>query len=204
MDNFTNQNNGMTNESGNTYSYDYMNNANATYSQPVQSQDFSQAQSSVQQDYSQPGTYTGATAAWQAQKQAQQQNNAYAQSYQNQYNGAPMNDYGYNNYSAPQPKKPLIGISIASMVLGILSIICCCFLGYWTLILSVTSLVLGIIAMVKDYAGKGMAVAGVICSGISIVLLLILLVVSLTGSAMIEDFVNDLYRELGYEYRYRY
>ena len=67
MDNFTNQDNNMQNTAGgNTYSYDYMNNAantNGDYSQPQ----------NVAQDYTQPGTYTGATAAWQAQKQAQRQ-----------------------------------------------------------------------------------------------------------------------------------
>lgn len=202
MDNFTNQDNNMQNTAGgNTYSYDYMNNAantNGAYSQPqTAAPDYTQSQT-VAQDYTQPGTYTGATAAWQAQKQAQQQANAYNQSYQAQYN-APV-----GGYAPAQPKKPLIGLAIASMVLGILSILCCCFIGYWSLILSLTGIVLGIIALVKDYAGKGMAVAGVICSGISIVLILILIIISFTGSAMLEDLMNDIYREIGYEYGYRY
>lgn len=195
MDNFTNQDNNMQNTAGgNTYSYDYMNNAantNGAYSQPqTAAPDYSQPQN-VAQDYTQPGTYTGATAAWQAQKQAQQQANAYAQSYQNPYN-APMG----GGYAPVKPKKPLIGISIASMVLGILSLCCCCWSFRWTMIVpiafAITGIVLGAIAISKDYAGRGMAIAGVACSIIYIALLLIFYIMLFSGVAFVTDFMRDL------------
>ena len=204
MDNFTNQDNNMQNTAGgNTYSYDYMNNAantNGAYSQPqTAAQDYSQPQTAAQdytqsqnvaQDYTQPGTYTGATAAWQAQKQAQQQANSYAQSYQNPYN-APMG----GGYAPVKPKKPLIGIAITSMILGILSILCCCYsfaplLKFVPITFAIASIIFGVIALVKDYAGKGMAIAGVICAGIYIVLVIIFYVMYFSGVAMAKDFME--------------
>ena len=210
MDNFTNQDNNMQNTAGgNTYSYDYMNNAantNGAYSQPqtaapdytqpqTAAPDYTQSQN-VAQDYTQPGTYTGATAAWQAQKQAQQQANAYAQSYQNPYN-APM-----GGYASVQPKKPLIGLAIASMVLGILSILLCCWSLTWAMIFpitfAITSIVLGAIAITKDYAGRGMAIAGVACSIIYIALVIIFYILLFSGVAFVTDFMNDVVRAFSY------
>ena len=184
MDNFTNQDNNMQNATGgNTYSYDYMNNAantNSAYSQPQ----------NTTPDYSQPGTYTGATAAWQAQKQAQQQANSYAQSYQNPYN-APVG----GGYAPIKPKKPFIGFAITSMILGILSILCCCYsfapvLKFVPLTFAIASMIFGIIALVKDFSGRGMAIAGVVCSGIYIVLILLFWLMYYSGVAMAKDFME--------------
>lgn len=69
--------------------------------------------------------------------------------------------------------RPNPGLAIASMVLGILSIVlfCCC--GW---VLGIVGLALGIVALMQlpdtpqARSARGMALAGVICSGISIVL----------------------------------
>jgi hypothetical protein len=66
-------------------------------------------------------------------------------------------------------------MAIASMVLGILSIpsCCCAFIGTP---LSIAAVVLGIVAMQKikaepqSWTGQGMAVAGIACGGVGILL----------------------------------
>ena len=54
------------------------------------------------------------------------------------------------------------------MVLGILSILCCCF---WPIsgMFALASLVLGIISLSKKCSGKGMAIAGITCSSVALV-----------------------------------
>lgn len=91
-----------------------------------------------------------------------------------QYN-QPYNPYYANMaYSYPgMPMQPqgngMMGISIASMVLGIISIICC-FMMLFNFLLVIPGLVFGIIAVVKKYDGKGMAIAGIVCCSVGLVL----------------------------------
>ena len=78
------------------------------------------------------------------------------------------------------------GFGIASLVLGILSLICCCF---WPVSLTcgIVAIILGIVAVYNKYDGKGMAIAGIVLGAISIVFMILLLV--LVGSAgMLEAF----------------
>ena len=181
MDNFTNSENNTQNttQPNGTYSTDYMNNSTAqstvsqenTYAQnDAYAQNNAYAQSGV---YTQPNTYTGATAAWQQQQQQQQQ----------QYNN--VNAYNTNmyNYNAAPQNKEKIAFAIISLVCGILSIVCCCWIGLFNLIFAIPSIVLGIIAIKKKYAGKGMAIAGIICSAVGILLGIVLLVFMLAGLA---------------------
>ncbi len=70
------------------------------------------------------------------------------------------------------------GLAITSMILGILSIPFCCCGGFGSP-LPITGLVLGIIAMNKIrsapqmYKGGGMAIAGIACSAVGLILNLI-------------------------------
>ena len=84
-------------------------------------------------------------------------------------------------YSVPEePKKEggYIGVAIASLVCGILSLLCCpiaccgscC--GGLNVLLAIAAIVLGIIALVKAFEGKGMAIAGLVCGGIALVLMI--------------------------------
>lgn len=70
--------------------------------------------------------------------------------------------------AAPEPK----GLSIASMVLALVSVL----FGF-TFLLPITALVLGIVGLRREPAGRGMAVAGVIISGLILLVWGILLVV---------------------------
>lgn len=95
----------------------------------------------------------------------------------------PQQDYSYQ-YSNIHPeggtwnaqqntfeeKEPSKALAIVSMVLGIISLCCCWCFGYSGLLLSAAALVCGIVALVKNMNGKGMAIAGVICGGIALIL----------------------------------
>ena len=77
--------------------------------------------------------------------------------------------YTHQGYAQSQKGNGMIGISIAGMVCGIISILSC-FLVIFNFILAVPGLIFSIVALVKNYNGKGMAIAGVICSAIGMIL----------------------------------
>jgi hypothetical protein len=83
--------------------------------------------------------------------------------------------YGVNPvpvYMAPpQPR----GLSVASMVLGLVSI----FFGF-TFVIPLTGLILGLFGLKREPAGRGMAVTGVILSGLMLAGW-VLLIVFVTG-----------------------
>jgi len=64
------------------------------------------------------------------------------------------------------------GFAITSMVLGIVALVFG-FVAFLSIPAAIVGLVFGIIALVKKYAGRGMALAGVITSGLSILLSII-------------------------------
>ena len=68
-----------------------------------------------------------------------------------------------------------IGYSIASLVCGILGLLCCC-CGFFGLILSAAGVILGIISLNKNCEGKGMAIAGIVCGGIGAAFTLITII----------------------------
>lgn len=74
-------------------------------------------------------------------------------------------DYNQNmNSQMPnQPKQSGSGFAIASMVLGILSIVFACCYGIG-LVLAIIGLILGVLALKQQRPGKGMAIAGVVTS----------------------------------------
>lgn len=93
------------------------------------------------------------------------------QDYSNQY----PNQYP-NSWQPMQPQQPAPeekkGFAIASLVLGICSIVlmCCCCTNVIT---APISIVLGIISLATHRGGKGMSIAGIILSALSILLLFI-------------------------------
>ncbi|MDE7097994.1 MAG: DUF4190 domain-containing protein, partial [Ruminococcus sp.] len=78
-----------------------------------------------------------------------------------------FNPYNYNeNFNPNPPQQKPIWASVTSFVLGIMNICLCCCTTY---IFAPLSLIFGIIALSKKWAGKGLAIAGVILSSISII-----------------------------------
>ena len=100
-----------------------------------------------------------------------------------------------NHYQPNTPHTPMVyvqapmfvqsppqGLSVASMVLGLVSI----FFG-WTFLVPLLGLILGLIGLKKEPAGKGMSVTGVILNGLMItgwvLLVMLLLGVGMFGTA---------------------
>ncbi len=127
-------------------------------------------------DYSQPGTFTGETAQWQANN-TQEELPTYTESFGNAY-----------SYEAPvyeetaKENNGKIGISITSMILGIVSFVCCPIYFWWIDgILAIVSIVMGIVSVKNKYAGKGMAIAGIICAALALVFAGIMLALFILG-----------------------
>jgi len=70
------------------------------------------------------------------------------------------------------------GLAIASMVCGIISYMCC----YFSFFVSIPGLILGIISLSKKQDGRGMAIAGVILSAISIAFYIIVIILVIVFS----------------------
>ncbi len=83
-------------------------------------------------------------------------------------------------------KKP-IGMAVASMVTGICALVFSCCIPVIPFLLAVISLILGIISIKTGRGGKGMAIAGVVCSIISLIPAIIVVVgrSALIGAGML-------------------
>lgn len=71
------------------------------------------------------------------------------------------------------------GFAIAGLVCGILSIVCCC-AWYISGILGILGLVFSIMVLTKKLPGRSLAIAGVICAGIGVILAVIMMVIVLS------------------------
>lgn len=85
-------------------------------------------------------------------------NQSYQQNQQPNY-GQPIPPYGYRE---PERK----GFAIASLVLGILSLVLCCIYGGF---LGILGLIFGIISLAKKESKMGMAIAGIITSAFGLI-----------------------------------
>lgn len=106
-------------------------------------------------------------------------------------------DGGYEHY-VPEPEEGP-GFAIAGMVCGILSILCCC-VWYLGLVLSIVGLVLSIIALRQHKPGRGMAIAGIVCSAIGLGIGLIMGITSIIMMLRPDyqnQFMNNFYRQYG-------
>lgn len=103
---------------------------------------------------------------------------------QNQY----YDDGNQDTQSQPtvvvnQEPKSGSGMAIASLVLGIISFLLLCCGGCFSVVGGIIGLVFGIIALVQKTQGKGMAIAGVVLSSLSVVLGMIIFIAYLVASA---------------------
>ena len=96
-------------------------------------------------------------------------------------------------YGAPDQKeggsKPL---AIASLVCGIVSLLCSC-CGWIGIVLAVAAVVLGIISINKHEDGKGMAIAGIVCGGIGLVIGIIVVIMGAAVSSMDPDELTNIF-----------
>ena len=103
----------------------------------------------------------------------------------------------------PQAKKYGKGFAIASMCCGIASIVFCC-AWYLAIPAAGVALVMGILNLMKHGAGRGMALAGVICGGVGLFLALGAVACACMscggcgcgGSAFYNEMMNEIMREM--------
>ena len=82
--------------------------------------------------------------------------------------------WGQPVYAAAPPK----GLSVASMVIGLVSVV-----FFWTFLCPIVGLVLGIVGIRREPAGRGFAVAGLILNGVLLLIPVVVLVFLLTAGA---------------------
>lgn len=137
-------------------------------------------------------TYSGQTAQPQQntyQQAVPPQQNTYQQPVQPTYSAVPQE---------PE-KKSGNWMTITSLILSILSIVCCC-LDVFALLLAIASIILAIIALVQHKGSKGMAIASLIIGAIGFLLAVYLLVyafVILPNNPAVQSQIMELYDELG-------
>ena len=104
--------------------------------------------------------------------------------------GGSWNNAGYQDINGQGTSKSTFspsGFAIASLVLGILSLVCCCF-WYVSGIFAVLGLIFSIIVLAKHKPGRGMAIAGLICSAIGLIIAVIMgIMVIYIGANMSSD-----------------
>lgn len=111
----------------------------------------------------------------------------------NSYYETPPTQYYSTEQNESKQGGGNIGFAIASLVCGILSLLCFC-LTLFSAMLAIAAIVLGIITLCFKYDGKGMAIAGIITGGIGMVVVVFSLIVSV--SASYKDLVEELMYEL--------
>ena len=184
-----------TSNQQNTYSQPYANNQQNPYSQPYANQQNTQnnTQSANFDPYKQPGF------------------DPYKQPYNNGYNNG-YNPYGQNpamvNGAYPT------GLAIASLVIGIISILSVLFMFAFPplFILPIIGIILGAVYKSKHYpVAKGVSTAGIITSAASLVLAVVILIVAVvfivnlmysddgsgmrTFMQMLKDYSPEVYEE---------
>lgn len=91
------------------------------------------------------------------------------------------------------------GFAIAGLVCGILSIVCCC-AWYISGILGILGLIFSIRVLTEKLPGRSLAIAGVICAGIGVVLAVVMMVfvflASHTFSSMSTEELRTFIRSL--------
>ncbi len=162
------------------------------------------------------GQYSQQTAGQYSQQDQTQYGNAQFGPQQTHYSSQQGNysdPYAYQNqgqynspYNAPGQAQGPNGFQIASLVLGILSIICCFCVAFWdvpSLIMGIVGLILGIVGNKKSKHGVG--TAGIVCSIVGIILSFIVFICTLLiyySFASLPSNLSNLY-DLLEEYEYR-
>jgi len=95
-----------------------------------------------------------------------------------------------NTVNAPVENK---GLSIASLVLGIVAVVLCCF-GWVSIICAVLAIIFGVVG--KKKGGAGMAKAGLILGIIALAVYAVLYIIALAGLAALGSFAGELSNEL--------
>ncbi len=107
-------------------------------------------------------------------------------------NSSGENEYSYNQVNMP-PKPKTLGWSVASMVVGILSVVCCCF-GYTGIIFGLGAIILSIVARKSLGYFEGMSIAGLVL-GIFGLVFGVSIVWNMIFNSEFIDYMNQYYEE---------
>ncbi len=209
-------NNYQPTQPDNTQNFD-ANNAsvdNQQYNQPVQNYEQQyQAQQPVQ-NYEQQYQPQQPAQNYEQQYQPQQLAQNYNQQYQNTYSNSygqqyqePVNNYQQQNYAQTAYNPDYVqnrkentgkGLGIASLVLGIVSVVtsffCCGLFG----IAPIVGLILGIVSKSQKKENNGMAIAGIILSAVALVIVVIYLIIYITTLSAVASYPS--YSSFSYYY----
>lgn len=105
----------------------------------------------------------------------------------NNWNNGQQTPPPYYPYGAPEPERK--GFAIASLVLGILSLVLCCVGGG---VFGIIGLVLGIISLVKKESKMGMAIAGIITSSFGIIIGIVMLIYVIMFAGFFTENYDDI------------
>ncbi len=125
-------------------------------------------------------------------------NNGYTQAPNSGYsmNGQPAgNPYGQpagNPYGQPPSQQEGQGMAIAGMILGIISLVCCCS-GYIALVIGIVGFVLSLVVLLQKKPGKGMAIAGIVCSAVAVISIVSLMMI---GRSVSTEELQRMLREI--------
>lgn len=100
-----------------------------------------------------------------------------------------MQENNWNSWNDEQPKPERRGFAIASLILGILSLVLCCIGGG---VLGIAGLALGIASLVKKESSMGMAVAGIITSVFGIIYGIAILIMAVMFSGYFTEHYEDI------------
>lgn len=96
----------------------------------------------------------------------------------------------FNNMFAPPPPT-YNGFAIASLVLGIVSIVCCC-LEYFALVPSCLAIIFALVYRTKTGRFSGVALGGLICGIVGTVFIVALIIYSIVAQDVIQDMLDQL------------
>lgn len=107
----------------------------------------------------------------------------------------PEQPAAYAAAGAPAPAPSKKGMSIASLVLGILG-----FISSWAAfggLLGLIAVILGAVGLKKEPAGKGMSIAGIVLGALALIGGIIALIVYITVGAFFMTFANEIIAQCG-------
>lgn len=109
-------------------------------------------------------------------------------------NGYNPNDYAFRTVMRNGRPKTL-GWSVASMVCGIVGVVCCCF-GWSALFLGAIAIALAIVSRVKLGYFDGMSIAGLILGIFAFVFGLAIVAVIFANPEMIEQYLEEYMKQI--------
>lgn len=132
-------------------------------------------------------------------QQPQYQSPSYQQTpyQQSQYQQPAQPGYEYQQYQSTEQRKSN-GMSIAALVLGIISFLFSC-IYFLSIPSAIVGLILGIVSIRGNKGGKGMAIAGIILSGIGLLFSIVIVcgaVALFRNESFMQGFYGDFYNSL--------